>query len=152
MPGPQEMASLIDRLGAASLEAKELLREVRGAIGDLRQAERDAYKAKAEVTAAAAEAVRATVEDMIRAQVKADLEEAGRDIQNFTHQLYAGIIENVNRLFNALMGAPNTADDLRPDIERRISQVTGRDWMGTLPQEVYIAHKRRHPKDREVPK
>ena len=150
MPGPQEMATLIDRLGAASLEAKELLREVRGAIGDMRQAERDAHRAKAEVTAAVAEAITANVEEMIRARVVAELDDTGKQIQQFTERLYDGIIENVNKLTDALLGAPNTDEDLRPLIERRAGIITGRDHMGTLPRMVYRGPKAINPEDKVV--
>lgn len=42
MGNNEELIGLLDKLGAASLEAKGLLSEIRGAIKDLRQAEREA--------------------------------------------------------------------------------------------------------------
>lgn len=76
MTAEAEFASLVDRLVAASNEAKNLLRQVHEATKDLKTARREADEARHGLL----EAVQQTVEARIRDEVTKQMEELGKEL------------------------------------------------------------------------
>jgi len=92
---------LIDRLGAAALDARAAIREVHEAIKDLRTAIREAREAES----AARTAARDVADDAIREQLLPEVERMQRAIVDAKDQGVARIISEMEKLSEKLLGS-----------------------------------------------
>lgn len=98
-----DMPALIDQLGAASLEARQLLADIRGATRDLRNAIRDAQAEREQL----ADLIKRTVADDIQAEVSTQLAKLGEQTQAAMAAATAKVGREFDRLTNIMM----TGDD-----------------------------------------
>lgn len=95
-----DFPSLIDELGAASLEAKALLREVHGAVKDMRRVLADSAAERKRLE----ECIRAAVEAEVEEHVKAAVAEMGVSVGKAIESATDAVYRRFDKVANILLG------------------------------------------------
>ncbi len=103
MTGPEDIGTLVDRLGQVALECRAMIVEAHQAIKDLRQATREAEQLVATLVAP-------MLEERVDAEVRAGLEAYKETLRQAIDSATASVYDRFDTLANVMMGKGDAGD------------------------------------------